>query len=293
MFSSHGDLVSLWGARSLSAIFGAFSVPAIFLLSLLTFRSPLVGQISAVLMAVSPFGVYLAQEARHYTLAILLIIASLGFFMVAIAKVKQKILLPFWMLFSWVIINSLGIAVHFFSALTLCAEALVIFWFWIQDWKQNYPKLPSLKIWKNIYLVALGTAINGIIWIPIFIGAVNSNSGLVDWTSHGNPIEQFIEPIARMIVWWIAMIVMLPVENQPLFIIIISVLIMLFITGLTVWLLIKNYRYFPKQWKLSWQILTGLVISTSGIILLITYVFSIDLTLVARYQFIHFPAIII
>ncbi|NER06739.1 MAG: hypothetical protein F6K17_31260 [Okeania sp. SIO3C4] len=293
LFSSDGEFVSLWGARSLSAIFGTFSVPAIFLLSLLAFRSPLVGQIAGALMAVSPFGIYLAQETRHYTLAILFVIASLGFFIVAIDKIQQKTPLPFWMVFAWVIVNALGIAVHFFFPFTLCAQGLVFLWFWIRDWRQNYPKLPASKIWQGIYTAALGTAISGIIWIPIFIGAVNSNSGLVDWTSHGDPIGQFIEPIARMIVWWITMIAILPVENQPLFIIIISVLIMLGITGLTVWLLIKNYCYFPKKWQLSWKVLTGLVTSNSAIIILITYGLSIDLTLVARYQFVHFPAIII
>ncbi len=65
-------LVSLWVARSLSAIFGALSIPAIYLLGAFAFRSRLVGQIAAAMMAVSPYGIFLAQEARHYTLAILL-----------------------------------------------------------------------------------------------------------------------------------------------------------------------------------------------------------------------------
>ncbi len=56
-------LVSLWVARSLSAIFGALSIPAIYLLGAFAFRSRLVGQIAAAMMAVSPYGIFLAQEA--------------------------------------------------------------------------------------------------------------------------------------------------------------------------------------------------------------------------------------
>jgi len=62
-----------------SAITKLFWVRLRFQLSLAWagwFRSRLVGQIAAAMMAVSPYGIYLAQEARHYTLAILLIIAS-------------------------------------------------------------------------------------------------------------------------------------------------------------------------------------------------------------------------
>jgi uncharacterized membrane protein len=71
LFPTEGGLVSLWAARSLPAILGATSIPAIFGLGWLAFRSRLVGQIAAAMMAVSPYGIYLAQEARHYTLAIL------------------------------------------------------------------------------------------------------------------------------------------------------------------------------------------------------------------------------
>jgi uncharacterized membrane protein len=38
LFPSEDNLVSLWAARSLSAVFGALSIPAIYALSWLTFR---------------------------------------------------------------------------------------------------------------------------------------------------------------------------------------------------------------------------------------------------------------
>ncbi len=71
-----GETISLWGARALPALFGIASIPAIFYLTYLAFRSAKIAQIAAALMAFSPYGIYIAQEARHYTLPVLLIIAS-------------------------------------------------------------------------------------------------------------------------------------------------------------------------------------------------------------------------
>ena len=134
LFPKVDSLASFWAARSLSAILGVASIPAIFGLGWLTFRSRLVGQIAAAMMAVSPFGIYLAQEARHYTLAILLIIASLCCLVIATRAIHRQSPLPIWVSLVWVVVNSLGIAVHYFFTLTLCAEALVLSGFWLQDY---------------------------------------------------------------------------------------------------------------------------------------------------------------
>ena len=130
LFSSENGLASLWAARSLSAILGAISIPAIFGLGWLAFRSRLVAQIAAATIAVSPYGIYQAQEARHYTLAILLIIASLSCLVIATRAIHNKTPFPIWVGLIWVVVNSLGIAVHYFFAIALCAEALVLLRFW-------------------------------------------------------------------------------------------------------------------------------------------------------------------
>ncbi len=134
LFPPETGLVSLWGARSLSAIFGVVSIPAIYGLGRLTFHSRLVGQLAAAIMAVSPYGIYLAQEARHYTLAILFVIASFCCFIVSIRCLQAGQTLPIYLGFIWVLVNSLGIAIHYFFTLTLCAEAIVlIFLVWLQN----------------------------------------------------------------------------------------------------------------------------------------------------------------
>ncbi len=108
LFPRSDGYASLWAARALPAIFGALSVPATYILAYLSFskdpsvqssiespedlsnpvnapdRTTSIGLICAALMAVSPFSVFLSQEARHYTLAILMIIASLCCFALAV-----------------------------------------------------------------------------------------------------------------------------------------------------------------------------------------------------------------
>ncbi|MDY7016171.1 MAG: glycosyltransferase family 39 protein, partial [Cyanobacteriota bacterium] len=75
-----GQYVSVWVARALPALLGVLSVPAMYLLAQVAFGSAAIAHTIAALTAVSPYGVYLAQEARHYTLSILFVIASLTCF---------------------------------------------------------------------------------------------------------------------------------------------------------------------------------------------------------------------
>ncbi len=126
LFPTEDGLVSLWAARSLPALFGTLSIPAMYGLGYLAFRSRLVAHSCAAMMAVSPFGIFLAQEARHYTLAILFVIASVCCLIVAVQSIHYRALLPTKVALTWVVINTLGVATHYFFTLTLCAEALVL-----------------------------------------------------------------------------------------------------------------------------------------------------------------------
>jgi uncharacterized membrane protein len=99
IFSTQDGLVSVYSARSLSALLGVIGIPAIFALTRFVSGSLMSGQIAAALMAFSPYGVYLAQETRHYTLAILLVIASLACLVSTIKHLEKKQLIPFKIIF--------------------------------------------------------------------------------------------------------------------------------------------------------------------------------------------------
>ena len=281
-------LVSLWVARSLSAIFGALSIPAIYLLGAFAFRSRLVGQIAAAMMAVSPYGIFLAQEARHYTLAILLVIASFGCLIAAIRHIQNQTKLPTLTVISWILVNILGIATHYFFVLTLATEAFVLLW-------EYLPKKKTFNApWGQISVVAVGTAIGGIVWLPIFL---QNNSELTQWIENGesSQVLALLNPIFQILAAWITMLSLLPVEASALPVVIASGFVMMVFF---VWATPILWRGFiarlqqPKTRAIT-QVFARIVASAIAIFFLFTYILGIDLTRGARYNFIYFPAVIV
>ena len=292
LFPHSQDLVSIWWGRSLSTLLGIASIPAMFSLGWLLSGSLVVGQISAALMAVSPYGVYLSQEARHYTLAILWVIASLACLLLAIRCLKRKIYFPRWLVFLWIVVNSLGVATHYFFSLTLVSETIVLLSFWLTELRDKQGNILAVY-WLRIYLSIVGTFIGCSIWI--FTWYSIRNNQLTDWVFDGNPLEQFLEPISRLFIWIITMIFLLPVEGTPEWLSIFS--------GATILL---SICWFLPSWIISFNacrqifatnlgilIISRFLVSAIALILAITYIYGADLTLSARFQFIYFPIILL
>ena len=287
LFSTDGKLVSLWVGRSLSCIFGVASIPAIFGLGWLAF-SPLVGQIAAALMAISPYGIYLAQESRHYTLTILWIIASLVFWITTIGYLQQRKFLPIWLGCFWVIVNSCGIATHYFFSLVLAAEGLVIGGLWLKD-IQNILQ----RYWWRIYAVGFGTFIGCLVWLPIVMRG-NLNNELTDWISTSFELDEIWHPIPRLLAWALTMVWLLPIEGVSLFVIILSAITLLVTL---VWVSPHLWRGGKAQMigenSLSFQMFVGFLAAAIAVFLLIIYGLGKDLSLAARYHFVYFPVVII
>ncbi len=294
LFPTQEGLVSLWGARSLAAVFGAASIPAIYTLSWLSFRSRLVGHLAAAMMAVSPYGIFLAQEARHYTLAILWVIASLACLVITTRHIKNRTQLPIWVAISWVGVNALGVATHYFFALTLCAEALVLI---VLAWQYQAGAKFSLLFshpWRRIYAVAIGTFVAGAVWLPIFLH--NSyGSKLTDWIQQPRVGFAWLSPIFQAFAAWITMIYLLPVEAPQLVIVIASGLVMLMFLIWAAPILVRGLKFQLQQSenRLMTQVLAGVVVGAIALFFIFTYFLGIDLTRGARYNFVYFPAVIV
>ncbi|MBW4623442.1 MAG: glycosyltransferase family 39 protein [Cyanosarcina radialis HA8281-LM2] len=318
LFPTSEELVSVWAGRSLSAIFGIISIPAMFALGSFAFRSLLVGQIAAAMMAVSPYGIYLAQEARHYTLTILFVIASIACLIKSIETIENRTPLPLWIGSIWVVINSLGIATHYFFVIALGAEALVLFKFWLIDcgseiWqklrsltyqnrskKSSYsPPLPLSpspflsQYWLRLYAVAMGTAIAGWAWLPT-LQRVSDNE-LTKWIFAGHSFTDLLSPIIRLLAWLLTMVVLLPVEGVPQSIAIASLVTALSFIIWVLWILLSTLKTNIQRStaRLSTQVLSDLIFASIAIFLGITYIIGADLTIVGRYHFIYFPTVII
>jgi uncharacterized membrane protein len=101
--------------RGLSALFAIASVPAIYLLGRRLLR-PRAATIATILLAVNPFFIRYAQEARSYTLAVLLAILSSYFFIQAVDRPSRR----HWIIHG--VCAGLGIYAHFFMGLVYLAQ---------------------------------------------------------------------------------------------------------------------------------------------------------------------------
>lgn len=285
-------LTVIWAGRSLSAILGAVSIPAVFSLGWLAFRSPIVGQFAAALMAVSPFGIYLAQEARHYTLTILWIIASVSCLIVAIRCIKHRDRLNIWLVFTWIIVNSLGVATHYFFTLALCAEGIVMVAFWLRDFRarKSFPD----GYWWRIYAVMAGTLIGCLVWLPVVTGS--SQSELTDWIATNYEIDRIWQPLPLLLGWWITMVYLLPIEGTQLPVTILSGLVLSIIFLWSLPALIRAWRAYSTQLsasRLPMQVLGGFFVTAIALFLVIIYGLGKNLSLAPRYHFVYFPALIV
>ncbi len=105
--------------RSLSALFGAATIPIAYLIG-----RELAGRRSALnataLVAVNPMLVWYSQEARAYSLLIFLCAVSLLFFCRALRRGTAKDLLL------WGVFSSLALATHYFAAFPVAIEAVLL-----------------------------------------------------------------------------------------------------------------------------------------------------------------------
>ncbi len=289
LFPTSAGLVSLWGARSLQLFLGAISIPAIYGLSWLSFRSVWTSQLTAAMMAVSPYGIFLAQEARHYTLAILWVIASLSCLVIVSTCIQGRKQLPLWIALIWIIINALGIATHYFFALTLGAEVLVLI-----ALAQTQKQLPFFPPWWRIYASAIGTAIAGIVWLPIFLENTYG-SKLTEWIQHSQMGFAWLNPFFQAFAAWVTMLYLLPIETPHLAIIITSGLVMLIFLIWAAPILVRGFKINLEQPQTRFitQIFVGIVVGAIALFFIFTYFLGIDLTRGARYNFVYFPAVIV
>ncbi len=298
LFPPVGGLVSLWGERSLPALFGVASIPAAYGLATLAWRSPIVGQMAAAMMAVSPYSIFLSQEARQYSLAALWVIASLCCLVIATRHINLRTSLPMGVALGWVVINSLGIATHYFFVLTLCAEAMVLIVFaglQIRKKRHIHPQIFSTySSWWRIYATAAGTLTGGFVWVLVWQN--NYNSKLTEWikSDPGN-ILHWLNPVFQSVATWLTMISLLPVESSTLVVVIASGLGMLIFF---LWALPILKEGIVTQWqqpgnRLATAVLGGFVLGAIAQFYIFSYALGIDLTRGARYSFVYFPAVIV
>jgi uncharacterized membrane protein len=281
-----GDLVSLQVARSLSAVFGTLAIPGMFALGWRAFRSRLIGHFAAILMAFSPYGVYLAQEARHYTLTVLWVIASLACLVEALRLIDQRSRIPLWLSLIWIVVNGLGIATHYFFVLTLGAEAIAVILFWLVI-KDPQP----IRYLRGLSLAGIGTLATTLAWLPI-AKSVSGNE-MTTWIATSYQLGDIFLPIPRMLAWIITMVMLLPIEGVSEFVAICSGIVVL---GILIWavpLLARQWQRaianFPTRQPMI--VMTGYLFGSLIMFFGLIYGLGKDASLAARYHFVYFPVV--
>ncbi|MFM2063729.1 MAG: hypothetical protein RLZZ507_3400 [Cyanobacteriota bacterium] len=268
--------------RSLPALFGVAAIIAIYGVNCLAF-SPTSGIMAALFMALSPFAVYLSQEARHYTLPMLLISIALFLLM----KIKQDIFehnsSKFWIWISWATINSIGLYVHYFFILSLNAQILTLLFL---IYRGRFKIVNFRQICLYLILSTCTVIISFIPWLMVSFRHFRSSE--TNWL----PSPQHFEPIYQTLLNWVLMIITLPVENQPLVIQIICSFLMVIFTIFVGLKVLANLKLLWANHTTHFSTFT--LLSFTFFVLfqffVIAYLLGKDITIVPRYSFVYYPS---
>ena len=107
--------------RSFSALIGAVTIPAIYWLAKLLYDRR-VAIVSAGLFAFNAYNVRYSQEARSYSLFVLLATLSSGFLILCLREPKRRALA------GYIVTSILAVYAHFYALLLLAAQWLMLRW---------------------------------------------------------------------------------------------------------------------------------------------------------------------
>ncbi len=302
-----GTYASLWAARSLPAFFGALAVPMTYWLAWLSFRNQRTGVLCAALMALSPFSVFLSQEARHYTLAILMVIGSLCCFVSALQAAAQYRPMRWLSVWLWISLNALGIAVHYFCAIAYLSQGIVLLWLLVQQCLKDRTAWQRAH-WIRIYVAAVGTAAGVLVWLPILLHFYGSpQTTYIAARSRG--LGFWLAPVVQSVVGWLYA-VMSPVTRgfswQAVTVIVITSVLLLLVYA--PWLIFHLVRSLKFQWQqstadpnfpngtqthLGLLAVGGFFIAANLVYFAICYLFGFDITRGHRYTFAYYPSVVI
>jgi uncharacterized membrane protein len=274
----------VWALRALPALLGVGAIAAVYALNRVAF-STAAGLAGAAAMAVSPFGVYLSQEARHYTLPVLLItLGLLG--LVQMQQDLQRHRFRPWVWLGWAAISGLGLYVHYFCLLALAAQVGALLGWMLLNRGQI-----SRWGWGALGLAIAAVFLLYLPWLPIFWEHLNRPE--TEWLGLSDGILGKLSPLLQTVVGWVLMAVMMPAEKQPRAIALPAALFML---GYAAWLGRHLWRGGRSLWgktpqQPAFTLLTGFLALVLLEFAAIVYGLNKDITLAPRYNFVYFPAV--
>ncbi|BAZ38565.1 hypothetical protein NIES4101_45040 [Calothrix sp. NIES-4101] len=159
--------------RSLSAVISLLTFPCIYWLCLELFQSSLIGWIGVALIAVSPFHLLYAQEARMYSLQMVMILLSSAIFLRAI-RINNKLN---WGLYA----SSLSLSIYTHTLCFYLAIAHGIYVFAAYGIRQS-------KVLINYLVATLIALCTFVPWLFFIITHAEKVAGSMDWATQPMPL---------------------------------------------------------------------------------------------------------
>ncbi len=278
---------SAFVVRSLSAVLSVLSILAIYFFTKTLFaNSRSVWLWATLLITFSPYSIALAQEVRHYSIAIIFVILSMLVFFQITQQIIQRNFLSPTKTCLLVGLNLLGIASHYFFIIVMMAEILTLIIIAYQH--------QARSAISKISTVALVNFLILLTWMPVYF-MNDSRDDLTAWAQMDTTkIDMIANLFLQLIVSSITMFTLLPVESHDPILKIVSGLIMLLTIMAMIWLLAKNSAQFKNQfYSLPLHFLQVYVFSSMFFLVAISYLVKKDFLASPRYHFIYFPAIIV
>jgi mannosyltransferase len=151
------------GARSLSALFGAATIPVAFL----TAREAMndrAGLFAAAFVALNPMLIWYSQEARSYSVLVFFGTLSLFFFLRSLHSARRRELVL------WGLASAGAICSHYFAGFAVAIEA-------------GWLLIALRSRWRAVVPVVGGTALVGFALVPLLLAQVDATTtGWIDGT---------------------------------------------------------------------------------------------------------------
>ncbi len=284
----------VWQLRSLAAVFGTGAIGLIDRLMCSAFRSPPAARWGAWVMAVSPFAVYLSQEARHYTLPMVVVMLGLLGLLKIQQDWQQGQINP-WIWMGWAATQTLGFYIHYFCLLATVAQvgALLLWQYWYRSSRLRSGLPPGRgMLWVPLAFTVSAIGFTYVPWLPIFLRHMNGPE--TNWLRPFAPsLLTLLAPLWQLPIGWLSMIMAFPIDHQPIWLVVPTAIAMLLFA---VWIVQPAWEGFCQLWRCpesqnSTVLLTGFLAIVMIEFGAIIFIFQKDITQVPRYNFIYYPVV--
>ncbi|HSM84124.1 MAG TPA: hypothetical protein VLS96_20710, partial [Nodosilinea sp.] len=196
----------------------------------------------------------------------------------------------------WVGINALAFATHYFTALALLAQALVLLGL---AWHQGRTKPQALwrRPWQRLYGVMLGTLAACLVWLPVllnFYGSGQSSNVAIDLSQ---PMR-WVDPLAQMLAGLIFMVIT-PITHAQgavgIGAVVLSVVVLLPLLVGLVRRLIQAAGLVSRSaaGRFDLVVMGGFVLAAIGLFFVVTYGLAMDITRGHRYNVVFHPGVVV